>query len=139
MYLPTALPAMSDCVASISSDCAPLAGVSPPRAIWLCPLFFGTAHVHHAMQLHRQGHSAKSVVMNTALQFGYTYLFGAYACFVLLRSGHLASIVLIHALCNAMGLPQFGVMLHHPHRLPILAALGLGIAGFYVFFWPWSQ
>jgi len=28
--------------------------VPPAQAVWLCPLFFGTAHIHHANELRRQ-------------------------------------------------------------------------------------
>ena len=33
---------------------AQAAGVGPERVVWICPLFFGTAHIHHANEARRQ-------------------------------------------------------------------------------------
>lgn len=40
------------------------------------------------------------------MQFGYTTVFGWYAAFLLLRTGNLWGVVVVHAFCNWMGLPR---------------------------------
>ena len=42
----------------------------------------------------KQGHPRTSIIVNTMFQFAYTYLFGTFATFVFLRSGHLPTIIL---------------------------------------------
>lgn len=61
------------------------------------------------------------------MQFCYTYAFGAYATYLLLRTGHAAAPLLPHAFCNWAGLPRFGAM---GGRTGVLAALAVGIAAF---------
>lgn len=82
------------------------AGVERTRIIWLSPLMFGFAHLHHAYEWLRQGHAARTVAIGVIFQMIYTSLFGAYAVFVQMRTGHLASSILVHALCNFMGVPD---------------------------------
>lgn len=48
-----------------------------------------------------------SAVARSVLQFSFTTLFGAYATFIFLRTGSLLAAVVVHAFCNAMGLPRF--------------------------------
>jgi membrane protease YdiL (CAAX protease family) len=40
-------------------------------------------------------------------QFLYTSIFGWYAAWLFVRSGHLAAPVAVHAACNALGFPDF--------------------------------
>ncbi len=69
-------------------------------------------------------------MLQTAIQFAYTTIFGWYATFLLLRTGHLAACMTAHAFCNRMGFPNFGAMPHHRKSRSILTALAVGIAGF---------
>ncbi|CAM9153077.1 unnamed protein product [Ascophyllum nodosum] len=39
-------------------------------------------------------------------QITYTSVFGAFAVFVQLRTGHLVSSILVHTMCNLMGVPD---------------------------------
>jgi len=54
--------------------------------------------------------------MAGVLQFpAYTTLFGAYASFLLLRTGHLTAAFVAHAFCNVMEVPDLGfVSPQHP-------------------------
>ncbi|KAI2630607.1 hypothetical protein GGR54DRAFT_161725 [Hypoxylon sp. NC1633] len=76
--------------------------------IFLSPLVFGLAHLHHFYEF-RVTHphvAASLVLLRSLLQLGYTTLFGAYATFLFLRSGSLLAVFLVHAFCNCLGLPR---------------------------------
>ncbi|KAI1334188.1 CaaX protease [Xylariaceae sp. FL0016] len=86
-----------------------VAQTSVSRTIFLSPVIFGLAHVHHFYEF-RLSHPhipAATGVLRSAVQFSYTSLFGAYATFLFLRSGSLLAICVVHAFCNVMGLPRF--------------------------------
>jgi len=80
-------------------------GLTP--SIFLTPLFFGVAHVHHAVEHIKNGNALMDVVFSTVFQLSYTTLFGAYCCFIFLRTGHFIAPVLCHSFCNMMGFPDF--------------------------------
>lgn len=65
-----------------------------------------------------------------AFQFLYTTIFGWYATFLLLRTGHWVAAVVAHTFCNLMGFPDFGGAAGHRRRWLLAAAFALGIAGF---------
>ncbi|XP_078001158.1 CAAX prenyl protease 2-like [Glandiceps talaboti] len=78
------------------------------KAIFICPLFFGVAHVHHVIErLRLQQESVLAVWIQTLFQFCYTTVFGAYSAFLFLQTGHLISPVICHSFCNFMGFPEF--------------------------------
>jgi prenyl protein peptidase len=92
------------------------AGMPLTTIIFLTPLVFGLAHIHHFYEF-RITHPQVPVsmaVLRSALQLTYTSLFGAYATFLLLRTGSVAAVVLVHTFCNAMGLPRLWGLLY-PH------------------------
>ncbi|OQE43686.1 hypothetical protein PENCOP_c003G03620 [Penicillium coprophilum] len=86
-----------------------LAHTSPVRIVFLVPLYFGIAHVHHfyEFRLTHPDTPAWAALLRSLFQFGYTTIFGWYATFVYLRTGSLLAVVLIHAFCNWSGLPRF--------------------------------
>lgn len=86
-----------------------LAHTSPGRIVFLAPLYFGIAHVHHFYEfgLTHPDTPAIAALLRSLFQFGYTTIFGWYATFVYLRTGSLLSVVLIHSFCNWCGLPRF--------------------------------
>ncbi|KEY67290.1 hypothetical protein S7711_04543 [Stachybotrys chartarum IBT 7711] len=86
-----------------------LAGSSHTRVIFLSPLVFGLAHLHHfyEFRLTNPGVSLAAAIARSVLQFSYTSLFGMYATFIFVRTASLPSVVLIHTFCNYMGLPRF--------------------------------
>ncbi|KAI1074073.1 hypothetical protein F5B20DRAFT_564766 [Whalleya microplaca] len=86
-----------------------LAQTSVSKTIFLSPLIFGLAHVHHFYEF-RVTHPQVPVatgVLRSLVQLSYTTLFGAYVTFLFLRTGSLLAIVVVHAFCNCMGLPRF--------------------------------
>ena len=85
-----------------------MAGHSIRSTIFLSPLVFGVAHLHHFYEF-RITHPKVPVlaaVARSLMQFSYTYLFGIYATFIFLRTGSLLAVVAAHTLCNSMGLPR---------------------------------
>ena len=86
-----------------------LSQTSNTTIIFLTPIIFGLAHVHHFYEF-RISHPHTPVVsalLRSLLQFTYTTLFGGYATFIYLRSGSLLGVILVHAFCNWMGFPRF--------------------------------
>ncbi|KAM5353759.1 hypothetical protein ACJ41O_000409 [Fusarium nematophilum] len=84
-------------------------GASLAGTIFLSPLIFGLAHLHHFYEF-RITHPRTPLpvaIARSLLQLSYTSLFGAYATFLFLRTGSLLAVVLVHAFCNCMGLPRF--------------------------------
>lgn len=86
-----------------------LAHFSGKQIIFLTPLYFGIAHVHHLYEF-RLTHSQVPlplVIARSLFQFTYTSLFGFFAAFVFVRTGNMYSIILAHSFCNWLGLPRF--------------------------------
>lgn len=73
----------------------------------VAPVFFGLAHIHHAVLKLQQGDPLPKVFLMTTFQFLYTSLFGAYSAYAFLRSRSLVAVILSHSFCNTMGLPSF--------------------------------
>ena len=65
--------------------------------------------------------------MQVLFQFAFTTIFGWYATFVFLRTGHLSAAVVVHAFCNGMGFPRFGAVPGQRHATLITAAFAAGI------------
>ncbi|KAJ5873546.1 uncharacterized protein N7473_013419 [Penicillium subrubescens] len=86
-----------------------LAHISPARIIFLSPLYFGIAHIHHfyEFRLTHPDTPALAALLRSLFQFSYTTVFGWYATFVYLRTGSLPAVILVHSLCNWCGLPRF--------------------------------
>lgn len=85
-----------------------LAKVSPGHIVFVAPLYFGVAHVHHFYEF-RISHPDTSVVaalLRSLFQFTYTSMFGWYATFIYLRTGSLLVVILAHTFCNWCGLPR---------------------------------
>ncbi|EMC96724.1 hypothetical protein BAUCODRAFT_148289 [Baudoinia panamericana UAMH 10762] len=93
-----------------------LAKVSPTRIVFLTPLIFGLAHLHHLVEFLQSrtpegrrlpsGSVWISGIVRSLFQFTYTSLFGFFAAFVLLRTGNLWAAIVAHTFCNWMGLPR---------------------------------
>ncbi|KAH6671624.1 CAAX prenyl protease [Plectosphaerella plurivora] len=85
-----------------------LARLSMVKTIFLTPVIFGLAHIHHFYEF-RITHPRvplAAAVARSVMQFTYTTLFGAYATYLFIRTGSLLAAVAAHAFCNAMGLPR---------------------------------
>lgn len=86
-----------------------LANISPTKTVFISPLYFGIAHVHHYYEFrltHPETHILPAI-LRSLFQFTYTSLFGFFAAFVFLRTGNLPAVILAHSFCNWMGLPRF--------------------------------
>jgi prenyl protein peptidase len=82
---------------------------SGKQIVFLTPLYFGIAHLHHLYEF-RITHSEVPLlvaVLRSLFQFTYTSLFGFFAAFVYLRTGNVYTCMLAHTFCNWMGLPRF--------------------------------
>ncbi|KAJ5921520.1 hypothetical protein N7466_009846 [Penicillium verhagenii] len=85
-----------------------LAQVSPGYIVFVSPLYFGIAHVHHfyEFRLTHPDTPALAALLRSLFQFGFTTVFGWYATFVYLRTSSLLAVILIHSFCNWCGLPR---------------------------------
>lgn len=83
----------------------------PIFAIFICPLFFGVAHLHHIMERINSGMDLKTSLILSFFQLFYSTLFGAYSAYLFTKTGHLMSSFIAHAFCNYMGFPDFGELL----------------------------
>ncbi|KAJ9184459.1 hypothetical protein P3X46_004184 [Hevea brasiliensis] len=73
---------------------------------FLCPILFSLAHLNHWMEIYvRHNYSMLKAAMVVGLQLGYTVIFGSYASFLFIRTGHLLAPLVAHIFCNFMGLP----------------------------------
>ncbi|EMD32279.1 hypothetical protein CERSUDRAFT_144101 [Gelatoporia subvermispora B] len=122
-----------------------LAGLSRKKMIFLTPLTFGAAHLHHAWetynQLGRTAKAAKIATIQTIAQLGYTSLFGFHCAFLFMRTGSLLPALISHVFCNIMGLPAFGM---HLRQLPgwrfgIILTYLLGIAAYIYTMDKWTN
>lgn len=85
-----------------------LAHISPGRVVFISPLYFGIAHIHHfyEFRLTHPDTPALAALLRSLFQFGYTTIFGWYATFIYLRTGSLLAVILVHSFCNWCGLPR---------------------------------
>lgn len=107
-----------------------LAKMSPLRIVFVTPLVFGLAHLHHlfAFLQSRTPSNQRFPPLSTwikgillsAFQFTYTSLFGFFAAFVFLRTGNLWAVIVAHSFCNKMGVPRLsGRVGQFEHHLPL--------------------
>ncbi|XP_010530508.1 PREDICTED: CAAX prenyl protease 2 isoform X2 [Tarenaya hassleriana] len=84
------------------------AGLRVHIAIFLCPILFSLAHLNHFMELYiKHNRNVLKASAIVGLQLGYTAVFGSYASFLFIRTGHFVSPLVAHIFCNYMGLPVF--------------------------------
>jgi len=111
--------------------------LSRESIVFVAPLFFGAAHLHHAyLRIFRHGEPWKVVAARTTFQFLYTSVFGAYATRAYLCTRSVTAVALSHALCNGMGLPDLSFFLQkssplYEHRNFLLVCHVLGMVGFF--------
>ncbi|KAL7312409.1 CAAX prenyl protease [Mucor circinelloides] len=116
------------------------ASYSKNYLIFVSPLYFGIAHLHHAWdnynKLGRTRKAFQQALFSSLFQFAYTTLFGWYASYLFIRMGSLWPPVLCHSFCNLMGFPDFS---GHHHRstfqkVVIYSCFPLGIVLFVYYF-----
>jgi prenyl protein peptidase len=120
-----------------------LARTSPPRIVFITPLVFGLAHLHHLAEflqartpVGRRSPPTQAWIqgiLRSMFQFTYTSLFGFFAAFVFVRTGSIWASVLAHSFCNHMGLPrlwgkvgQFAEYDYVPREIKAPASVGQG-------------
>ena len=111
------------------------------RAIMVCPVFFGLAHLHHLIEWYRvkDGITFSQACLSVLLQVGYTSVFGLFSAFIFVRTQHLTGIVLAHSLCNVMGLPPVDEAWQHPNRNFLIASYFVGIIVFIFLLFPLTE
>lgn len=107
-------------------------------SIVVCPLFFGLAHLHHLVEWYRHGNTTpfSTALLTVIVQFCYTSIFGMFSAYLFVRTGHLASPVICHAFCNAMGLPSFDTVPSNSHKVCVSLSYVLGLVLFLVLLKP---
>jgi prenyl protein peptidase len=101
------------------------------KTIFLTPILFGLAHVHHfyEFRLTTPQVPASAALLRSLFQLGYTTLFGAYATFLFLRTGSLLAVCAVHAFCNCMGLPQVWGRVEPEYEQPVVVPVMAGGGG----------
>lgn len=94
-----------------------VAQVDATRIVFITPLVFGLAHIHHLVDFLQSGtpvgRKTPSLniwvagIIRSLFQFTYTSLFGFFAAFVFLRTGNLLACIVAHTFCNWQGIPRF--------------------------------
>jgi len=113
-----------------------LAGLSTRKKIFLSPLSFGLAHIHHAWDVYnrfgRTRGALRRAIIVSLFQFIYTTLFGFHSAFLFLRTGSIYPPLISHAFCNFMGLPGLtSEMRAFPQKkLRLIMAYVLGVVGY---------
>lgn len=109
---------------------------------WCTPLFFGIAHLHHAIRRLREKQcNVKIVILSSAFQFLYTTVFGAYATFCLVKTCSIIGVIMLHSFCNLIGLPSLSFMFVDDKGFKMLCSFAYigGIVcfwfGFYSSYW----
>ena len=118
------------------------------QAVTLAPLLFGSAHVHHFFETRERMVAAERrrnpernrdaaerratarALLAVSAQFAYTSLFGAFASFLVLRTGNACAPTAAHAFCNAFGAPDVLAAARSRHRTFVFAAYAVGIIAF---------
>jgi len=103
--------------------------------IYITPIFFGVAHIHHLYhKIAVQKMSWKVSLLITLFQFSYTTIFGSISTFVYLRTASLPAVIAMHSFCNLFGFPDFAGVVSETSRVKKVV-LGVayvgGLCGFF--------
>lgn len=105
-------------------------GFKPQTVVLICPVFFSLAHLNHLLEFYiRKNCSLLKTSIAVGTQLLYTMVFGSYASFLFIRTGHLIAPLVAHIVCNFMGLPAL-----YFRGKGILVSLALA-AGSIAFLW----
>eukprot|EP00455_Lapot_gusevi_P043880 TRINITY_DN540_c0_g1_i1.p1 TRINITY_DN540_c0_g1~~TRINITY_DN540_c0_g1_i1.p1 ORF type:complete len:311 (-),score=43.16 TRINITY_DN540_c0_g1_i1:66-947(-) len=114
-------------------------GFSVPATVLGSPVLFGVAHLHHLVDhVKSRGMSLRDGCLVVGFQLFYTTVFGAYASFLFVRTGHAIAPMLVHSFCNIMEFPDLSWLFNreHPHRKEIGIAFVVGIILFAFLLFP---
>ncbi|XP_017890194.1 CAAX prenyl protease 2 isoform X2 [Ceratina calcarata] len=77
----------------------------------------------------RTGMNLKHAILLSCFQCAFTTLFGAYAVFLFIKTGHFAAVFVVHSFCNCMGCPDLSEVVAVKDRLKRVGLLSLFIIG----------
>jgi prenyl protein peptidase len=128
------------------------------QIIFLSPLIFGSAHLHHFLphfftkppppqqqqtpnspqsQIRNTNQELKRLALQSLFQGAYTTVFGWYAAFLFIRTGHTVAAFIAHATCNYLGFPQLDLAWGEGAQYPQLKGVFLGgLLAFCVLLFP---
>lgn len=110
-----------------------IAARAPVDVVILCtPLYFGVAHLNHAVEFWREGVPPLQILTVCGFQLAYTTVFGVLEAYIFARTGNAAAVILVHSFCNYMGFPRLSVEGPTWQRLSYWALLVVGLQGFWV-------
>ncbi|XP_019757934.1 CAAX prenyl protease 2 [Dendroctonus ponderosae] len=112
------------CMMPLLLQCLP-----PMTAVLINPLFFGISHLHHIHERIKYDMNCKEALLISGFQFSYTTIFGAYSAYLFYRTGHYASVFVVHAFCNHMGFPNITEIPKYPTGKKIIVCC-LFVLGF---------
>ena len=84
--------------------------------MYVNPLCFGVAHVHHLIEKINTGMRPINAIVQTLVQFTYTSIFGVIATLLFMRTGSIYAAILSHIVCNSVGLPDIDFMVSTSSR-----------------------
>lgn len=113
---------------------------SRPFVVFIPPLLFGTAHVHHWIAAVWSGDMPiKQAVLSMLFQVTYTTLFGGLMMDCLLKTRNWLVVCMIHSWCNLMGFPNVSAMFDSELALTARGATAtlylIGIVGYWKLAW----
>jgi prenyl protein peptidase len=109
--------------------------VPQSRIVFLSPLLFGFAHVHHLKEhLLNSGEDVTTCVTRTLFQFTYTTVFGWYVSYLYLRTKSLYAVSAVHIFCNIMGFPNVIAIKDAKHPMLLLTVYVAGLFTFLYLF-----
>lgn len=126
-------------------------GYSSIHVAFICPLFFGVAHIHHLIDKLQRGKPLVEGLLETTIQFIYTTIFGYIATYFFLRTGNVISPIISHCFCNSMGLPHLEFMTPkdrinstsysclYSYRHILIFFHAFGILLFWALFFPFTE
>jgi len=88
-------------------------------------------HLHHMYENYRKQRRILQPLLIACFQFTYTTLFGIYAAFLFVRTGHIIAPCIAHSYCNFIGFPDFGEIVHRRgyQRIILIVAYVSGLLG----------
>jgi prenyl protein peptidase len=101
-----------------------VSSILQPRITKLEGVVGVAAHIHRYWELvHQEKHDKGTAAVIVGIQLCYTTVFGWYATFLFLRTGHLMAPLVAHVFCNVMGLPALGQAFTAPYGPGLLLSL----------------
>lgn len=98
------------------------------------PLLFGFAHLHHAIEMKRNGDKTMKIFLICGFQCLYTTLFGYLTNRIFVNTGSLWCCFIAHSFCNLMGFPKLSVEGKIGWKIGYISLLVLGVYGFNRYF-----